>query len=101
MTPGPYTVNLARLDEIAFRIEGFAAYLAECLEELDRRVAIMHASSWSGTAAAAHAQAHKDWAAGATEFNQGLIDVRTAVRKAHERYASAATVTRNMARGNG
>jgi hypothetical protein len=35
MTPGPYTVDLAKLDDVANRMKGFAGYLADYLDELD------------------------------------------------------------------
>jgi WXG100 family type VII secretion target len=69
------------------------------LNELDTMVNNLHASSWSGEAAAAHLEAHRRWAAGAKDMNDGLIAIRDAAKHAHERYSTAASVNHRMTRG--
>jgi WXG100 family type VII secretion target len=85
-----YHVDLDRLDDIVAQLRGLAEFLREHLTELDRRVAALH-DDWHGTAAQAHADAHREWAAGAAEFADGVARMSRAAEHAHRRYLDAAT----------
>jgi WXG100 family type VII secretion target len=89
-----FRVDLAQLDQIAIRLAGLAGYMSDQFAELDRRVAALHDGSWSGQAASAHAEAHREWSAGAAEFHHGVADMQAAAKKAHAHYTSAINANR-------
>lgn len=96
-----FTVDLEQLDGIVSRLHGLAGYIEDQLRELDQRVAAVHDGSWSGTAAAAHAEAHKRWSNGAAEFHAGVKDLQTAAKQAHGHYSAAASANQDILRAAG
>ena len=96
-----YTVDLDRLDEVIARLAGFVGFVEEHLDELDRRIAGLPVS-WTGRAADAHAEAHRDWVAGARDLREGLDAIRAAATRAHEEYTAAVSANLQMlGRGGG
>jgi WXG100 family type VII secretion target len=94
-----FRVELDRLDQVASRLAGLTAFMNDKLAELDRRVAALHDGSWSGRAASAHAEAHREWSAGAAEFNRGLADIESAAKQAHAKYSAAIVANKRMLGG--
>lgn len=95
MTEG-YGVDLDQLDSIVSRLSGLAGIINEHLTTLDAKTAAVHAGSWAGAAAEAHETAHREWAAAATEFVDGITAMSAAARNAHTQYTAAHTVNNRM-----
>ncbi len=93
-----FRVNLDELDHVISRLTALGKILTDELGSIDSQVKQLHSSSWSGIAAAAHAEAHAQWAQSATEFNEGVQEMRDVARHAHEQYAKAHTTNVNMLR---
>ena len=100
MTPPQHRVDLDELENVIARLNGLAGFVHDRLDELDRRVGALHTSSWSGTAAAAHADAHREWSADAKEFNDGIAEMRDAAKNAHTNYDKAINTNRRIFRSS-
>lgn len=83
-----FSVDLEKLDNLAARIGGLAGFISDQLAAIDRKATEVGVA-WTGGAAAAYADAHTKWLAGATDVQDGLAEVRTAVKTAHEAYTGA------------
>jgi uncharacterized protein YukE len=67
---------------------------AECmLTEIDSLVTDLH-TTWKGKGAAAHAEAHRHWAAGEAMMREALGQLRTAGQTAHANYTGV--MARNL-----
>ncbi|MCP2289127.1 WXG100 family type VII secretion target [Nocardia amikacinitolerans] len=84
-----FSVDLDDLDEATAKIEGYQRYMADGLAELDRRVASVLASNWSGAVADAYSAAHRDWSVGVTDVREGLTALQATARLAHGSYMAA------------
>ncbi len=93
-----FRVNLDELDHVISRLTALATILTDELASIDSQVTQLDSSSWSGVAAAAHAEAHAQWAQSATQFNDGVQEMRNVARHAHEQYTKAQTTNVNMLR---
>lgn len=94
-----FSVNLEELDNIVARLSGLAGFLADNLDDIDDKVATLTGTGWEGRAAAAYADAHRQWTAGAREFVTGLRDMSDAARIMHGRYTRANDLNRRMVSG--
>lgn len=90
-----FNVNLARLEDLTARIRGFKEFVTDYLAELDNKANVL-ASSWSGQAAAAFAEAHREWADGAADVQEGLQAMQEATVRAHESYSGAVATNLRM-----
>ncbi|QIS08826.1 WXG100 family type VII secretion target [Nocardia arthritidis] len=90
-----YRVDLDHLDQVTTKIGGLLGFLDECLAGIVSRVAALH-QEWRGAAATKHAQAHKDWAAGAAEVREGVEAMRAAAANAHTQYTEVAQLNLRM-----
>ncbi|MEU1548251.1 WXG100 family type VII secretion target [Nocardia sp. NPDC005745] len=88
-----YKVSLGQLDAITVRIDALRGFLEESLIEIDERIATVQ-QTWNGASAAAYADAHADWIAGAQKAARGIEKMRAAAQAAHDAYS--ATVTANL-----
>jgi WXG100 family type VII secretion target len=95
MSGKDFTVDLDHLDQVTTRIWAFAGYLTDHLSELDT-FAEQLLSSWSGEAADAYAQAHREWTTAALEVRDGLQSIETAARAAHGNYGNASATNTRM-----
>lgn len=93
-----FRVDLDELDHVVSRLTALGKVLTEELAKIDTQVAHLHSSSWSGTAATAHSEAHAQWAASAKTFNEGVDEMRQVARHAHGQYTKAHTANVNMLR---
>jgi WXG100 family type VII secretion target len=84
----------ALLDAVA-RMAGYERYIESMLHEIEGLVAGLH-GDWNGTAAAAHAEAHRQWTEGAAMMREALTDLRSAGRAAHHNYTGAAATNQRM-----
>ncbi|MFF0494035.1 WXG100 family type VII secretion target [Nocardia sp. NPDC004068] len=94
-----FDVDLDRLESVVARLSGLAGFVDDHLATLDRKVAAVHAGSWTGVAAEAHRTAHREWAAGAAEFVAGISEMSAAARQAHGHYSEAQDVNDKMLGG--
>ncbi|MGV9611369.1 WXG100 family type VII secretion target [Nocardia xishanensis] len=83
-----YRVDLAHLDEVTARIAGLHGFVTESLREIEERIAATQAS-WTGAAADAHAEAHREWTQAATQMAEGIDTMRAAAAAAHAAYTTA------------
>ncbi|HEX4471748.1 MAG TPA: WXG100 family type VII secretion target [Nocardioides sp.] len=90
-----YAVDLALLASTARDLESFEGFLDQRLAELDRVVADLHVT-WTGQAASAHEQAHREWVAAARRMRAGLRAMRLAARAAHDDYQAAGRANATM-----
>lgn len=90
-----FKVNLAQLEDLTARIRGFKEFASGYLAELDNKANAL-GSMWTGQAAAAYAEAHREWAVGAADVQDGLQAVQDATVRARESYAGAVTTNLRM-----
>lgn len=90
-----FTVDLEELDAVIGDLSGFENRLTGRLTELDDLVSALHLS-WSGDAAGAQKGAHEQWASGAREMHQALVEMREAAQRAHANYGAAADANAQM-----
>jgi WXG100 family type VII secretion target len=83
-----FRVDPEALADAAQRMADFQRYAESMLGEIDSLVGNLHAT-WSGEAAAAHAEAHQHWARGEAMMREALAQLRTAGMTAHGNYAGA------------
>ncbi|MET9287238.1 WXG100 family type VII secretion target [Nocardia beijingensis] len=90
-----FGVDLAHLDAVTARIGGLVGFTEDTFTGVEQRVAALH-RTWTGEAASAHAEAHRDWAKGADDVREGIAAMRAAAAAAHTAYSEAMTTNVNM-----
>jgi WXG100 family type VII secretion target len=81
-------VDPQALADAVQRINDFQRYAESMLTEIDSVVSNLH-TTWSGEAAAAHAEAHQRWARGEAMMRAALAGLRAAGATAHGNYTGA------------
>lgn len=94
-----FRVELDGMDQIVATLTALSGFITDQLDELDRAVAALHSSSWSGVAADAYTAAHQQWAVSAREFVDGVAYLSDAAKQAHEHYSQASSTNVDMLRG--
>lgn len=94
-----FSVDLDHLDEIVSRLSGLAGFIADGLDEIEKRVVALLENGWEGAASSAYSEAHQQWIVGAREFAEGLQQMVDAARSAHTGYSSAAEANLRMLQG--
>jgi len=87
-----YAADLPLARDVVASLAAVEAELSEVVVDLRWRVARLH-SMWTGTAAAAHVDAHASWEASYREMHQALVAMRSAVRIACDNYSSASSTS--------
>ncbi|QBS42922.1 WXG100 family type VII secretion target [Nocardia sp. CS682] len=87
-----FSVDLAKIEELAARMRAYKAAVADRLAELEAKAKEVE-GVWVGAAAVAYSEAHTEWAAGVTDMQDGLATLEEALKKAHESYTNAASQT--------
>ncbi|MEY8018168.1 WXG100 family type VII secretion target [Mycobacterium servetii] len=90
-----FAVDPAALAEVVQRIAAFQRYAEDMITELDSRVTRLHAT-WSGAAAAAHAEAHQHWERGEAMMREALAQLEKAATTAHGNYTGAMSTNLGM-----
>jgi WXG100 family type VII secretion target len=85
-----YAADLSLARDVLSSLAAVEAELDEVVVDLRWRIARLH-STWAGTAAAAHLEAHASWEASYREMHGALCAMRAAVRTASSNYAGAAS----------
>jgi WXG100 family type VII secretion target len=83
-----FRVDPEALADAVQRMTQFQRRAEEMLAEIDSRVNRLHAT-WTGEAAAAHAEAHQHWVRGEAMMREALAKLRTAGETAHRNYTGA------------
>ncbi|WP_216905941.1 WXG100 family type VII secretion target [Nocardia noduli] len=96
---GEFTFDSNEIEQLVARLSGLAGFIAERLEEIDRRVAGIAESGWNSVAAAAYQEAHQRWASDAREFATGIYEMSDAAKAAHESYTRATEANLKMTGG--
>jgi WXG100 family type VII secretion target len=90
-----FHIDLEHLDDIVSRLGTLADLLTDRVEQLDNHATGLR-NQWSGSAADAYADAHRQWSAGAKEFRDGIRDMRAAAARAHAHYQAAGSANKRM-----
>ncbi len=70
------------------RMAEFQRYAEDMITEIDSRVTRLH-TTWTGQAAAAHAEAHQHWARGEAMMREALAQLKQTAATAHGNYTGA------------
>jgi WXG100 family type VII secretion target len=81
----PFRVDPDALHDAVARMAEFQRDAESVLSEIDSLVTNLHAT-WSGRAAAAHAEGHRHWARGQAMMRAALAQLRPTGATAHANY---------------
>lgn len=95
MSSFSYAVDLPLARDVLASLAAVETDLDAVVVDLRWRVARLHAL-WSGTAAAAHLEAHASWEASYREMHEALAAMRAAVRTAASNYHDATSTNAAM-----
>ncbi|OBH02948.1 MULTISPECIES: WXG100 family type VII secretion target [unclassified Mycobacterium] len=84
----PFRVDPRALADAVQRMTEFGRYAEDMLAEIDSLVSTLH-STWTGSGAAAHVEAHRHWARGEAMMREALAQLRAAGETAHANYTGA------------
>lgn len=90
-----FSVNPQALAEAVTRMGEFVRHTENMVDEIDSLVANLHVT-WSGEAAAAHAQAHEHWSRGEAMMREALAQLTTAGTAAHHNYTGVMATNKTM-----
>ncbi|SOJ53237.1 ESAT-6-like protein EsxE [Mycobacterium simulans] len=93
--PEAFRVDPEALADAVQQMAEFQRYAESMLTEIDSLISNLH-TTWSGEAAAAHAEAHRHWAAGEAMMREALARLRTVGATAHANYTGAMSTNLNM-----
>lgn len=80
-----FNVDPETLADAVQRMAEFMRHTESVVAEIDSLVTHLH-QTWSGEAAAAHAEAHRHWAHGEATMREALKQLKTAGSTAHHNY---------------
>jgi WXG100 family type VII secretion target len=80
-----FRVDPEALADAMQRMGEFVRHTESLVAEIDSLVTHLH-QTWSGEAAAAHAEAHRHWAHGEATMREALKQLKTAGSTAHHNY---------------
>lgn len=95
MVAEAFRVDPQALADAARRMAAFQRYAEDMIGEIESRVARLHAT-WTGEAAAAHAEAHQHWARGEAMMREALAQLTKAAETAHGNYTGAMSTNLGM-----
>ncbi len=90
-----FRVDPQALADAVQRISAFQRYAEDMIAEIDSRVTRLQ-TSWTGEAAAAHAQAHQHWVRGEAMMREALAQLEKAATTAHGNYTGAMSTNLSM-----
>lgn len=91
----PFRVDPETLADAVQRMAVFQRYAEDMISEIDSRVTRLH-ESWTGQAAAAHAEAHQHWVHGEAMMREALARLQKAAATAHGNYTGAMSTNLGM-----
>lgn len=83
------------LADAVHRMAAFQRHAEDMIAEIDSRVTRLHAS-WTGDAAAAHAEAHAHWVRGEAMMREALAQLEKVATTAHSNYTGAMSTNLDM-----
>jgi ESAT-6 family protein len=92
--PEAFRVDPDALADAVERMDEYLRYAESILAEIDSLVSGLHLT-WSGEAAAAHAEAHRHWGSGEAMMREALAGLKAAGTTAHHNYTGV--MAANMA----
>lgn len=84
----PFSVDPEALADATQRMGEFLQHAESVVAEIDSLVIRLHLT-WSGRAAAAHAEAHRHWTHGEATMREALNHLQSASSTAHHNYTQA------------
>jgi WXG100 family type VII secretion target len=90
-----FSVDPDALTNALQRMTEFVQHTESVVAEIDSLVTHLH-HTWSGQAAAAHAEAHRHWSHGEATMRQALTQLNTAGNAAHHNYTGAMSTNKTM-----
>lgn len=90
-----FAVEPEALAEAVQQMAAFQRYAEDTIAEIDSRATRLHAT-WSGEAAAAHAEAHRHWERGEAMMRTALAQLEKAATTAHGNYTGAMSTNLGM-----
>jgi WXG100 family type VII secretion target len=95
-----FEFDLDEIDRVTAAVRGLGGFVTDLLESLDAQVGQLIADGkWSGYAADAYAEEHRDWTVAVRDIVDGLKHMEDAARTAHESYSTAMEANRRMTEG--
>ncbi len=91
----PFSVDPAALSDALERMSGFQKLSEALMGEIEGVVKALH-TTWQGSGATEHAQAHQQWAHGAAVMREALTTLRQAGAGAHHNYTWAMSANQKM-----
>lgn len=91
----PFRVDPQALADAVRRMAAFQRYAEDAIAEIDSRVTRLH-ETWTGEAAAAHAEAHQHWARGEAMMREALTQLQKVATTAHDNYTAAMSTNLRM-----
>ena len=83
-----FSVDPEALADALQRMGEFVRHTESVVAEINSLVTHLH-GTWSGRAAAAHAEAHRHWSHGEATMREALAQLKTAGATAHHNYTHA------------
>lgn len=77
------------------RMAAFQRYAEDMIAEIDSRITRLHAT-WTGAAAAAHAEAHQHWVGGEAMMREALTRLEQVATTAHGNFTGAMSTNLGM-----
>jgi WXG100 family type VII secretion target len=90
-----FSVDPEALADALDRMREFVRHTENMVGEIDSLVSHLHAT-WSGQAAAAHAEAHRHWSRGEELMREALGQLKTAGTTAHRNYTGVMATNTTM-----
>lgn len=90
-----FSVDPEALADALQRMGEFVRHTESVIAEINSLVSHLH-ESWSGQAAAAHAEAHRHWSSGEATMREALAQLTTAGITAHHNYTGATAANLTM-----
>lgn len=95
MVTEAFRVDPQALADAVQRMAAFQRYAEDMITEIDSCVTRLHAS-WTGEAAAAHAEAHQHWVRGEAMMRQALAQLEKIATTANGNYTGAMSTNLGM-----
>lgn len=95
MVAEAFRVDPQALADVVQRMTAFQRYAEDMITEIDSRVTRLH-TTWTGGAAAAHAEAHQHWVRGEAMMREALAQLGKAATTAHANYTGAMSTNLGM-----
>jgi WXG100 family type VII secretion target len=90
-----FSVDPEALANAIQRMDEFTQHTESVVSEIDSLVTHLH-QTWSGKAAAAHAEAHRHWSRGEATMREALQQLKVAGHTAHHNYTGVMATNTSM-----